>query len=296
MVLTAVILFARAQKGARFAGLLGGLRAAPFVRANYWLDAVRMGVFLAVVLSAHFLVKISIHILNPLVFDAWLWRYDRWLGFGHDPVLLLLALVHQDWLLRILDYTYSVVYPGIFTLYVPILGLASPTRVQRNAAVAGFCLLWVVGGILYVAFPSWGPVYTKPQLFEQTLQSMPITVHVQSELFKELKAVIDDPLSPRPVKYGGVAAFPSLHLAVITLFVLASLKVSKWWGGFNIILAAMMFVGSMITGYHYLLDSLAGIVMGAACYHYSVKWTRWSLKEPAGPGQAPQDDSPTTSD
>jgi hypothetical protein len=291
IVLYTIFLFVRSRKGARLAGLRAGIGSAPFSSGVYWTDAARMVVALGLVLSAHFLVKISIHIINPLVFDAWLWRYDHWLGFGNDPVLMLVAWIHQGWLLHLIDYTYSVIYPSIFTLYVPILGLTSPTRSLRVAAITGFCLLWVVGGMLYVAFPSWGPVYTQPHHFEQTLQSMPITVHVQSELFRELKGVIENPDGWRPVKYGGVAAFPSLHLAVITLFVLASWKINRYWSLFNLALAAVMFVGSLVTGYHYLLDSLSGIVMGVACYHGALRWTAHVLsKDRAGKESSTESD------
>jgi hypothetical protein len=80
---------------------------------------------------------------------------------------------------------------------------------------------------------------------------MPITVYVQTELLKELKGVIERPAGPRPIRFGGVAAFPSLHLAVITLFTLA-----------------------VVTGYHYLLDGLAGMVIGAACYRMALTWAK----------------------
>jgi membrane-associated phospholipid phosphatase len=162
--------------------------------------------------------------------------------------------------------------------------VASPTRVLRVAAVTGFCLLWVAGGLLYVAFPSWGPVYTRPAHFELALQSMPITVHVQTELYRELKALFDDPTGPRPIRYGGVAAFPSLHLAVVALFVLASWKVSRAWGGLNLAIWVTLFAGSMLTGYHYLSDSLAGAVLGAACYLGALRWARWALGPDAPEG------------
>lgn len=272
------LLLVRGHRGSRWAEFRSGLRAEPAFRFSYWGDYARMIVAVSVVMSAHFLVKISIHIINPQVFDAWLWRYDRWLGFGVDPLLVLLELVRQPWLLHALDVTYSVVYPFTVLIYPPLLGLASPTRSLRVAALSGFCLLWIVGGTLYVAFPSWGPVYTQPAHFEQTLQSMPITVHVQQELLQELKGVIDNPAGRRPVKFGGVAAFPSLHLAVLTLFLLASRRVNRYWGWATGVLLGLMAVGSMVTGYHYLLDSLAGVVLGAACYLGAVRWVEQNLR------------------
>ena len=270
--------YVRSPREGRLGHFKARIKASPYARPTLWTDAARAFTAVWIVLTAHFLVKISIRLLNPRVFDPWLWRYDRILGLGSDPVLVLVSWLTWPPLLRAVDFVYSVVYGLIFMVYVSLLAVASPTRVLRIAAVSGFCLLWITGGLLYVAFPSWGPVFTKPAHFEATLQSMPLTVHVQSELFRELKALFDNPLGSRPVKYGGVAAFPSLHLAVLTLFVIASWKVSRIWGGLTLALWAVMFAGSMITGYHYLSDSLAGAVLGAACYLGALRWTQWSLR------------------
>lgn len=276
----------RSPRSGRLAHFKARLAASPCARAEFWADTARAFAAVWIVLTAHFLIKISIRLLNPRVFDPWLWRYDRILGLGHDPVLVLLSWLSWPPILHAVDLVYSVLYGVIFMAYLAVLAVASPTRALRIASVAGFCLLWIAGGLLYVAFPSWGPVYTRPAHFEPALQSMPITVHVQTELYRELKALFDDPTGPRPIRYGGVAAFPSLHLAVLTLFVLASWRVNRIWGGLNLAIWAVMFVGSMVTGYHYLSDSLAGAVLGAACYLGALRWTRWALGSNAGDGRS----------
>jgi len=161
-----------------------------------------------------------------------------------------------------------------------ICGSGVTTRSSASGTTA-FCLLWVVGGLLYVSFPSWGPVFIHPHFFERTLQSMPITVYVQQELFQELKGVLYNPLGARSIRFGGVAAFPSLHLAVISLFTAASRKVNRYWFAFNLVVAVAMFFGSLLTGYHYLFDSLAGVAVGLICYHYSRRWAHMSLAAPA---------------
>jgi hypothetical protein len=251
-------------------------RASALANKALWTDLVRLAFALWIVLTVYFLVKTSIHALNPRVFDGWLWRSDQWLGMGHDPKQMALRLFAWPPLLHALDVIYSVVYPFLFTFTPPVLALLSPTRALRVGALTGFSLLWVLGGALYVAFPSWGPVYTRPSQFEGALQSMPITVYVQKELFEELKGVIQRPAGPRPIRFGGVAAFPSLHLAVVTLFTLAFRPIGRWWFRAGLAISVAMVAGSLVTGYHYLLDALAGIVLGAACYLAALAWAnRW---------------------
>lgn len=285
VLLHALLAALRSPRGGRLAYCWGRVKAMPYATRQFWTDSVRVAAALWAVLGAHFLVKISIRLLNPKVFDPWLWRYDRLLGFGCDPVLALVAWLRWPPLLHAIDVVYSVLYSLVFLTYLALCVIASPTRALRVSAVTGFCLLWVAGAALYVAFPSWGPVYTQPAHFEATLSHMPITYYVQKQLFQELKALFDNPLGPRPVRYGGVAAFPSLHLAVCTLFFLATWRINRPWAFLNAVLWAVMFVGSMVSGYHYLSDSLAGTVLGAACYLGALRWTSWTLGRaiPASP-------------
>ena len=74
------------------------------------------------------------------------------------------------------------------------------------------------------------------------------------------------PCAPGAVHYGRVAAFPSLHLAVVTVFAAASRPVSRPWFVGNVVVVLLMLLGSVLTGYHYLVDGWAGIALGiGAC-------------------------------
>ena len=261
------------QKGSWSTAAWGrALRSSRIGEKAFWTDLCWIVATLWLVLAVHFTVKVSVHLLNPRVLDAWLWRYDEILGFGHYPASVAAAWVRAPWCLHFLDVTYSTVYPLIYVLYPPLLVVATPARGHRRAFAAAFCFIWIVGAALYAALPSWGPVFTKPQYFELALQHMPTTVYVQKELFTELKSVLDHPLGPRSIRFGGVAAFPSLHLAVITLFALASVKVSRSWFWANAFIAAAMLLASLVTGYHYLFDGIVGIIVGYLCYRLACRW------------------------
>jgi membrane-associated phospholipid phosphatase len=276
----AAVLLLKSRREGGCGRFLPALRASDLGTVAFWSDSARMVLAWWIVFTAHFLVKISIHLLNPAVFDPLLWRYDRWLCLGWDPVPGILKIVTAASALRALDLIYSTIYPLTFIVFPPLLMVLGRTRSDRVRFMTAFILVWLTGGILYVAFPSWGPVFTKTALFENTLPHMPHTVGVQRELYVELKAVLETPMGPRPYRYGGVAAFPSLHLALMTLYTLAAWRVSRGWGVLTALFTAAMFVGSMVTGYHYFTDSVAGAVLGAVLFYLAGRWTGWSLGDP----------------
>ena len=164
-----------------------------------------------------------------------------------------------------LDVLYSGGYFALIVVSVPVF-LVFPRLEVRLAFVAAYAAIWMAGSVLYLAFPSWGPVFVVSHLFGDVLRHMPSTVAVQQALFEEISSLVNRPLAPRVVRFGSVAAFPSLHLAVVTVFAAASRWVSRRWFLANLAVVVVMLVGSVVTGYHYLVDGWAGIALGiGAC-------------------------------
>jgi hypothetical protein len=257
----------------------GRLSASVLATRLYWSDWIWTLAVTSLIMTLHFLVKISIHAINPRLFDAVLATYDRGLGLGHDPVALLLSLLEPfPWILRFLDFAYGFAYFATVVISGPALAFLVPARKDRLAFAAAFNLLWIVGAVFYVAFPSWGPAFSNHDAFAAAQAHMPVTRWGQGELAKELWGLLSDPYGQRPYGFGGVAAFPSLHIAVITLLTLCSWRAWKSWGLVNAGIAVVLFIGSMVTGYHYLFDSLAGIVIAAAALLLADRWVSACLR------------------
>jgi len=230
------------------------------------LVLLRAAVILVPVLSVHFLLKSFIHLVNPRTWDVALWKVDQAACFGLSPSLLLTGLFASPWFLQLLDLVYSRLYFFLIVLSVPLL-LVLPTLPRRMAFLSAYTSVWITGSVVYLALPSWGPVFIVSQVFEEALRHMPATVGVQSVLFEELSSLVRDPLGPRLVQFGCVAAFPSLHLAVVTVFAAASRWTSRRWFVGNALIVLVMLIGSVVTGYHYLVDGWAGMLLGiAACW------------------------------
>src|SRR5207248_3280852 len=73
--------------------------------------------------------------------------------------------------------------------------------------------------------------------------------------------------TPRPINIlFGVAAFPSLHVAFQTLAFLWMRRLTSWGGTLFGIFALFIFIGSIVTGWHYLVDGIAGALLAWGCY------------------------------
>lgn len=234
----------------------------PAVEALFLFRAI---VVLFPVLSVHFLLKSFIWLVNPRTWDVFLWDLDRAVHLGLSPSLFLTGAFTGRGFLRFLDLVYSNVYFLLIVVSVPLLLLVRELN-RRLAFLAAYAFVWMAGSVAYLAFPAWGPIFVFPDVFEDVLRYMPGTVSVQEVLFREIHSLVNAPLAPRILRFGCVAAFPSLHLAVVTLFAAASRPVSRAWFVANVVVVVLMLLGSVVTGYHYLVDGWAGIALGLGAF------------------------------
>ena len=223
------------------------------------------------VLSMHFLLKSFIHLMNGRTWDKQLYVLDQAVHMGFSPSRFFTTLFANRILLALVDVVYSNLYFVVVVTYTALL-LSIPPLSRRLSFASAYTLIWIVGSVVYLAMPSWGPVFLFSSDFQQTLSWMPLTVKVQRTLFHEIYSLVTHPLAPRLIKFGSVAAFPSMHLAVTGLFAMASRGVSRTWFRANLLLLAIMIIGSVVTGYHYLIDDYAGLLIAAGMWFLSRRY------------------------
>lgn len=226
---------------------------------------VRIGAALALTLPVHFLLKSFIYLVNSRTWDVKLFAWDQAFHLGLSPSRFLVALFQSPVFLRVLDFLYSGFYYFFMIGTTAICFGLLPIR-KKFSFGAAYMLLWILGTILYLAFPSWGPVFVFTNEFRPALVHMPMTMNVQHALFLEVSSLVNDPLAPRVIRFGSVAAFPSLHIGVVALLTLESRAVSKSWFRWNAIFLLAIVLGSVITGYHYLIDSYGGIALAVLAW------------------------------
>lgn len=207
-------------------------------------------------------LKQFIPAINERLYDSPVWRLDNTLHFGIDPAVRVSELAAEYGLLPWLDRAYLLFYPA--QVIVPLLFLvAKPLRPQRGRFFFAYCLLWMLGGAMYVAWPTLGPVYYRAGRF--WLEQAPYATYLQDMLMRDYVRFRSDPSFYTVKLYQGVAALPSLHVGVLALFAIATAR----WRLASLVLwllTAVTFVGSLALGWHYAVDGYAGALLALGAW------------------------------
>jgi hypothetical protein len=240
------------------------------IRTREWIvDTLRLIVFGALVVVVYGWIKLVVPIYHPRLFDPQLWELDRALLFGIAPTTFVLDLFGARWFLRVIDWSYA----NIFFVSASIAFawvLSHPERRIRIAFANGNALLWIGGGWLYLLVPSLGPAFRFPDVWLAQAEGLRLTQGLQAILMRNYQNVIraaGGNAITEPIRIiFGIGAFPSLHVAFQMYVFLWARRV---WRAGQVLFGVFVFViflGSMITGWHYLIDSLAGLLMAYLSY------------------------------
>ena len=180
--------------------------------------------------------------------------------FGHDPATLLHDLLGTSVMTHVLSTTYAA-----FIVFLPLtIGVALVFSTNLQAAlfyVTAQSINWVLGAASYFVLPSLGPIYVEPSAFA-ALPASEVT-RLQDMLLDQRIAFLQHPASATPQS---IAAFASLHIsmsftaagAAHLLGLPRRLRIGLWiWFGTTL-------VATVYLGWHYVIDDIAGLFMGAA--------------------------------
>ncbi|HEV8434904.1 MAG TPA: phosphatase PAP2 family protein [Thermoanaerobaculia bacterium] len=228
-------------------------------------EIARACVTLALVFAVSFLLKSFTYLINPRVYDRQLFALDRKLHFGYSPTIFFDALFNQPAFLQFMDVFYAVIYYALFIFGTAAMFALLDSR-YRFRYGAAFVLMWLTATVFYLVIPSWGPAFSATTLVEPALRHMPRTMWLQAQLYRELSTLIKAPLAPRVAYLGGVAAFPSLHIGCVTLMAIASRHVARLAFVVAVVCVVLMQFGSVITGYHFMIDGYAGMLIAGGSW------------------------------
>ncbi|HKR65900.1 MAG TPA: phosphatase PAP2 family protein [Thermoanaerobaculia bacterium] len=240
------------------------------IRTRDWiLDTLRLVVSGGVVITTYGWIKLVLPIVHPRLFDEELWQFDQLLFFGMSPTVFFTNLFDTGPFLRVIDQSYAwVFYFGAIVAFGYFL--SEPSRRVRVAFANGNAVLWIAGAWLYMLFPSIGPGYRFPDVWLAHAESLKTTQTMQALLMRNFQNVLRAATGQRvtePIRIVfGIAAFPSLHVGFQTYVFLWMRKLWKSGEVLFGIFVVTMFLGSMITGWHYLIDGLAGMALAYLCY------------------------------
>ena len=205
-------------------------------------------------------LKSIVPLLRPgELFDRQLADFDRGLFGGNDPAALLHSLLGTGVQTQIL----SVVYVA-FIFFVPIslaLALVFSRGPQGGIFYAiALSINWGLGAASYFLLPALGPIYTAPTGFADLPASE--ASHLQGVLLDQRLEFLSDPAAADA--HQGIAAFGSLHTSIIFTAAVAAhmlglgwrLRIGLW------VLFALTAIATIYLGWHYVVDDLAGVVIG----------------------------------
>lgn len=209
--------------------------------------------------------KGAVPLFQPFVWDEPFMRLDRLVHLGHDPWRLLHPLLGWPAATRVVDALYYTWFP--VTVVTALWFAWMPDSRDRRQFFLSFMLTWILlGNLAAIMLSSAGPCYydlvtgtlgpyegLMAYLRQVDLDHGLISLRTQALLLEGYS-----PTEINPVQ--GIAAMPSLHVAMPFLFALAALRHSRIAAGGFVIFGVVILVGSVHLGWHYAVDGYAAIL------------------------------------
>jgi membrane-associated phospholipid phosphatase len=245
----------------------GGDYLAVIRTPRFLTDLLRMIVVSVLWAHTYGWLKVAVPMLNRRLYDEVFWNLDRALFFGMSPNIFFLDLFSHPLALRAVDWSYANTFAA--TLFIGgAFFFSHPDPRLRIGFVNANAALWLIGGWLYVAFPALDPCYRFPSIWLPLAEYLPQTQFLQRLLMTNYRTFIGLAMG-QPGQINlllGLSAFPSLHVACAFLTYLWMRGQAHGWRILMLVFTIVIFVGSLVTGWHYLVDGLAGLVLAALCY------------------------------
>jgi hypothetical protein len=220
-----------------------------------------------IVLFSYCTLKSIIPVVNPFLFDEQFNMIDYYLFFKHSPTALIINWIPISYM-GLLSFGYKSFFLIKIFAFSSIYCTLKDKRVFYRMVIA-FSLTYFIGLGLYYIFPSQGPIYYQPKKFEAILTPMSETSNyqIQKDLWKNYEHV----KKHTPEKFceltkasgirNGIAAFPSLHIAVscVLLYFLFRYSRAIFWLCF--LPFWVMVLSTIYFGWHYVVDDIAGFFL-----------------------------------
>ena len=215
-------------------------------------------------------LKSYVPFVTDRIADPELARLDRLLWLGHDPAVLLHDVLGTSWANWLMAAVY-LIWIGLVPASLAIALVWTRRSTYGAWYVTAVSVDWLLGAVLYYVVPSLGPTYSSPQWFA----SLPRTPNseVRDLLLSDRIEVLAGPWNTHTVQT--IAAFASLHVAVMLTICLiaeamrlpALVRVAAWT------FLGLTMVATIYLGWHFFIDVLAGVVVGAASFVLAAKAT-----------------------
>jgi hypothetical protein len=228
-------------------------------------------------------LKPDIVLIRPFMWDETLMRLGTWMGFGTHYWRILQPVFGHPVMTAFLNFNYNLWFPLMFGCLFWQLSRRE-RDFTRSQFLLSFALAWFIGGfVLATIFSSAGPAFYShivpgpnpyaPLLhyLRATSRHWPVwTISVQDMLWHSYITGTGD--------IEGISAMPSLHVTIATLMALLAWRFSRAAGIAFTAFAVIILIGSVMLGWHYSADGLAGIALAFLFWRVAGKITQmWAV-------------------
>lgn len=160
---------------------------------------------------------------------------------------------------RLIEVLYLAWAPAVCLSYVAVYFRRSERR--ESSLLALFLTVGLLGTFGQYLLPSGGPVFFERLGYGDRFAELEILFRTQF-----LTDRLWEAYEGRYIAYAtGISAFPSIHVATTAWIALAF----RHWLAYTYL--AVIFVGSIVLGWHYAIDGIAGAVGAVFCYKLAGK-------------------------
>jgi hypothetical protein len=258
-----------ASPGAPLRALLQGMRSRITPRL---IAGLVLFTFVALDFGAFTTIKTTLPSLTAFRLDVRAADLDARLHGGHDPWRLLQPLLGRYAVTRLIQFAYL---PGWM---LSLFGFTALLAVSRRLAHLRaqffwtFVILWpLLGNLVAGLAPAAGPAFY-PQLTGDGARYGPLLDYLSFS--RGLAASSVDSQQSLWFDYqhdiaglgSGISAFPSLHVAMATLFALVARRIDPRLGAAYVVFAVIIMAGSVHLAWHYAIDGYVSVVTTLAVW------------------------------
>ena len=244
---------------------------------NLFLDSMRDFRFLANFLIVALIFSIfstAFSINKALIgveigfnWDTFLSRIDRLILLGSYPHEFFLWVPKNKFIFLAYEVTYLLwFYVYYFSISAVAARLIPDNLGQRFLLSSVIC--WFCGGnVIAAIFNSSGPIFFE---LHGIYSYLPYITSMQDGAIStgSFALTIKDRLleSFTSFNFSSISAFPSMHVASTLLLCFFSKEVSRLTFGLSIVFFILIFTGSFILLWHYLVDAIAGSIIAVVSW------------------------------
>ncbi len=205
--------------------------------------------------------------------DVFLADFDRWLHFGTDPAVLLHGLIDYPHTWRIFAFFYGpgwMLWVNGFVFWMAVA--PSKPNIRRRFFVS-YIFAWVVlGNLVAWLAMSAGPAFFAQvtgdaDRFASTLAAVSANTLPNGTGIRDVQLYLWDLYVSKTSGFGmGISAFPSLHVAMVTLCSLVALRGGRPLGIAGLLIVLLIEAGSILFGWHYAIDGYFSIAVMAVLW------------------------------